>query len=259
MINSIMQKLISRRLYFVILAVVLLPACSAVQPVVPEDAPAPMHPVEELVKDDVQYAIDVYDPFEGMNRNIYIFNAQLDEYVLVPVVNAYTSYIPSFLRQGVHNFFSNIATVTDIMNSGLQLKGDKTLDNSLRFVSNTTIGLLGVFDVATGMGFPEQKEDFGQTLGYWGAGAGPYLVLPFFGPSNLRDTTGLITDSLVSSYFLDEVGLNYDSGWEAFYYIMQGIDTRAAIPFHYYESGSPFEYETVRLLYNEGRNVLIAD
>ncbi len=259
MIATIIQKLISRRLYFVVLTVVLLPACSAVQPVVPEDAPEAMHPVKELVKDNIEYAIDIYDPLEGMNRNIYIFNAQLDEYVLIPVVNTYTTYVPSPLRQGVHNFFNNIATVTDILNSALQLKSEKTFNNSVRFVSNTTIGLLGVFDVATGIGFPEQEEDFGQTLGYWGVGDGPYLVLPFFGPSNLRDTTGVIADSLVNTYFLDEVGLNYDHGWEAFYYIMLGINTRAAVPFRYYESGSPFEYETVRLLYTEARRVLIAE
>ena len=193
-----------------------------------------------------------------MNRNIYIFNAQLDRYVLLPVVDVYQQYIPYFLRQGVHNFFTNLTSINHTINSALQINGEATLNNGLRFVSNTTLGLLGVLDVATPMGFPEMKEDFGQTLGRWGAGDGPYIVLPLLGPSNLRDTTGRVGDFVISSWYLDELGMNGDSGWAAFYYIMNVIDTRAHTPFRYYQSGSPFEYETVRLLYTSSRNAMIA-
>jgi len=121
------------------------------------------------------------------------------------------------------------------------------------------MGIGGIFDIATGMGYPEIKEDFGQTLGYWGGNDGPYIVLPFFGPSNLRDTSGLVVDTAINSWFTDDVlGLNGDDGWMYFYYVMNGINTRARTPFQYYQTGSPFEYETIRWLYTSGRQAMIA-
>lgn len=241
------------------LIIIVLPACSAIQPQEPENAETPIHSVDSIVKDDVEYAVDVYDPWEGMNRNTYIFNANLDTYVMLPVVNVYRDYVPFFLRQGVNNFFSNIASFNHTVNSALQLNGETTVNNGLRFISNTTIGIAGIFDVATGMGFPEIKEDFGQTLGYWGVGDGPYVVLPLFGPSNLRDSGGLVVDFAVTSWLTDDVfGLNGDGGWLVFYYIMTGVNTRAETSFQYYQSGSPFEYETIRWLYTSGRNAMIA-
>ena len=247
-----------RHLLILAIAVMVLPACSAIQPQEAVDAEPPMHPVDSIVKDDVEYAVDDYDPWEGMNRNIYIFNAELDRYVLIPVVTAYDDYVPFFLRQGVHNFFSNLNSIGHTINSALQLNGETTVNNGMRFISNTTIGIVGVFDVATGMGFPEIKEDFGQTLGYWGVSDGPYIVLPVLGPSNLRDTTGTVVDIAMSSWYLDELGLNGDDGWKYFYYVMNAIDTRANAPFRYYQAGSPFEYETIRWLYTSARQAQIA-
>ena len=260
MITFLKKITASHQYVLILLAVLLLPACSAVPPQEPADADPATYPVNEVVRDDVYYAIDVYDPWEGMNRNTYIFNAYADEYVLLPVLGVYENYVPSILRQGVHNFFSNLSSFGHTINSGLQLKGESTLNNGLRFVSNSTIGILGFIDVATGMGFPEMKEDFGQTLGYWGVSDGPYIVLPLLGPSNLRDTTGIAVDFVINDYFVNDLlGMNGDDGWSYFYYIMYGIDARAKVPFRYYQSGSPFEYETVRLLYTSGRKVLIGE
>ncbi|MBE9525871.1 MAG: VacJ family lipoprotein [Proteobacteria bacterium] len=239
--------------------ILLLQACSAVPPQEAVNAEPAVHDVNDIVKKDKVYPIDVYDPWEGMNRHTYIFNAQLDDYVLLPILNVYQRYVPDFLRQGVRNFYSNLTSFVHTINSGLQLNTESTANNGLRFISNTTIGVLGIFDVATGMGFPEMKEDFGQTLGYWGVGEGPYIVLPLLGPSNLRDTTGIAVDFAFNDILLNEFGMNGNEGWLYFYYMMYGIDTRAKIPFRYYESGSPFEYETIRMLYTNGRRVLIAE
>ena len=248
-----------RHLLILSIIVLVLPACSAIQPQEPEDAAATTHSVDSIVKDDVEYAIDIYDPWEGMNRSTYIFNAKLDRYVMLPVVNVYQDYVPSFLRRGVANFFDNLASFNHTLNSALQLNGENTVNNGLRFISNTTIGIGGIFDVATGMGFPEVKEDFGQTLGYWGVDEGPYIILPLFGPSNLRDTTGLAVDFTATTWLTDDVfGMNGDGGWLAFYYIMTGVDARAKTSFQYYQSGSPFEYETIRWLYTSGRQAMIA-
>ena len=237
--------------------ILTLTACGATQPKEP-DNPEVQRPVESLMKQDVNYAIPVDDPLEGMNRSIYVFNTKLDRNVLVPVIDVYRGYVPNFLRQGIHNFYSNLASINHTFNSALQLKGEKTVNNGLRFISNSTLGLLGILDVATGMGLPEQKEDLGQTLGYWGVGNGPYIVLPFFGPSNLRDTTGLVGDFALSDWYTDELGLNGNNGGLTAYYLFSTIDTRNNVNFRYLENGSPFEYELMRLFYTKGREVLIA-
>ncbi|MCU7938482.1 MAG: VacJ family lipoprotein [gamma proteobacterium symbiont of Bathyaustriella thionipta] len=258
--NSFIKTALLRQYILIFVVLLLLSACSAVPPQEAAHEEPAMHPVSDIVKDDVIYPIDVYDPWEGMNRHIYIFNAHMDDYVLLPVLEAYQNYVPFFLRRGIHNFYSNLTSFEHTVNSGLQLNGEATANNGLRFLSNSTIGLFGVFDVATGMGFPEMKEDFGQTMGYWGVGEGPYIVLPLLGPSNLRDTTGLATDFfIISDFLLNETGMNGNEGWLYFYYMRYGVDARAKVPFRYYESGSPFEYETMRLLYTSGRKVMIGE
>ena len=262
MLNLNFITLLSKSLHRLLLLsiiVIMLPACSAIQPQESVDAAETMHSVDSIVKEDVEYAIDIYDPWEGMNRNTYIFNAKLDRYVMLPIVNGYRDYVPLFLRQGVDNFFSNISSFNHTFNSALQLNGETTANNGLRFISNTTMGIGGIFDIATGMGFPEIKEDFGQTLGYWGVDEGPYIVLPFFGPSNLRDGSGLVVDFAVTTWLTDDVfGMNGNGGWLVFYYIMIGVDARAKTSFQYYQSGSPYEYELIRWLYTSGRQAMIA-
>lgn len=134
------------------------------------------------------------DPFEGFNRSVDVFNRNVDTYALKPVAKGYLAVVPEPIRQGVSNFFSNIGDVIVAINNLLQGKPKSAASDIGRFAVNSTIGVLGLFDVATDMGLKKHDEDFGQTLGYWGVGPGPYLVLPFFGPSNVRDGLGFVVD-----------------------------------------------------------------
>lgn len=133
---------------------------------------------------------DPQDPYEGFNRTVYEFNQKLDEKVLQPVARGYDRVVPDPLDRGITNFFSNLDDVLVVFNDLLQLKGRQTAEDASRLVFNTTFGLLGFIDVASGMELPKHEEDFGQTLGYWGVGPGPYIVLPLFGPSDVRDAVG---------------------------------------------------------------------
>ena len=134
------------------------------------------------------------DPLEPMNRAIYSFNDGVDKVIFKPVAQGYRAVLPQFARTGVSNFFSNINDVLVALNNLLQGKVINAVSDLGRVVVNTTIGIAGFFDVATHFGLEKHNEDFGQTLGRWGIGDGPYLVLPFAGPSNLRDVVGRAVD-----------------------------------------------------------------
>jgi len=138
------------------------------------------------------------DPLESMNRGIYKFNDVTDKALLKPVATAYTKVTPSPIRTGISNFFNNLFSVTTILNDLLQLKFTQAFTDTGRFVINSTFGLAGFIDVAGMDGIPNHQEDFGQTLAVWGIHDGAYLVLPFFGPSTLRDTTGFLVDSMTT-------------------------------------------------------------
>jgi len=138
---------------------------------------------------------DPRDPIEHVNRAIHSFNDGFDRTILTPVAKGYKKVTPSFAQTGVRNFFSNLDDVTVVANDILQLKVEQTTRDFMRLAINSTFGFLGVFDVAREMGLQKHNEDFGQTMGRWGAGSGPYLVLPFVGPSNLRDAAGFMVDS----------------------------------------------------------------
>lgn len=131
---------------------------------------------------------DPRDPWETMNRSVYQFNDALDVMAIQPAAKAYVTVLPSPVRTGIHNFLGNIGDVWSMANSALQLKGQATAETFMRITVNTFLGLGGVLDVATEMRLEKRKEDLGQTLGYWGVQPGPYMVLPIFGPSTLRDT-----------------------------------------------------------------------
>jgi phospholipid-binding lipoprotein MlaA len=135
------------------------------------------------------------DPLEPFNRGVYQLNDAVDRAVLKPVATAYRDVLPSPVRTGVNNFFSNLQDAWSAVNSALQLKGEAAANNLVRFGVNTFLGLGGVLDIASEMRIERHTEDFGQTLGYWGVGAGPYLVLPLLGPSTVRDTGALPVDS----------------------------------------------------------------
>jgi phospholipid-binding lipoprotein MlaA len=134
------------------------------------------------------------DPLERMNRGTHRFNTAVDNAVLRPVAVAYREHMPDGVRTGVNNFLENLAYPTTIVNNLLQLKIKDTLSDIGRFALNSTIGIGGLFDPATRFGIPKNDEDFGQTLGRWGVPAGPYLVLPFFGPSTMRDGPAIYVD-----------------------------------------------------------------
>ena len=138
------------------------------------------------------------DPLEGMNRGIYKFNDVTDRALFKPVATAYKAIAPTPVRKGFNNFFNNLGSITTVLNDLLQLKFANAFTDAGRFIINSTFGLAGFIDVAAMDNIPNRKEDFGQTLGYWGAGNGAYLVLPFLGPSSLRDTTGLVFDTATS-------------------------------------------------------------
>ncbi len=134
------------------------------------------------------------DPFEGFNRAMFSFNDALDGAILKPVAEGYRASLPPLVRAGVTNFFSNIDDLWEAVNNTLQGKIDAALQDIMRFSVNTVFGLVGVLDIASDMGLQKHNEDIGQTLGKWGVGSGPYLVLPFFGPSSVRDGAGLLVD-----------------------------------------------------------------
>jgi phospholipid-binding lipoprotein MlaA len=137
---------------------------------------------------------DPRDPWEPWNRRVDSFNEHVDTVVLKPVAIAYREIVPPLARTGVSNFYGNLSDAWSAVNSLLQLKVQQAADNMLRFSFNTVFGLGGVLDIATEMGIDRHREDFGQTLGFWGVGHGPYMVLPILGPSTVRDTLALPVD-----------------------------------------------------------------
>ncbi len=135
------------------------------------------------------------DPLEGINRGIYKFNDVTDRALFKPVAKAYKAVAPTPVRKGFNNFFNNLGSITTVLNDLLQLKFANAFTDAGRFIINSTFGLAGFVDWAGMDNIPNHKEDFGQTLGYWGAGNGAYLVLPFLGASSVRDTVGLVFDT----------------------------------------------------------------
>jgi phospholipid-binding lipoprotein MlaA len=227
----------------------MVSGCSTtVQPVA-----EPLRPVSEYVKPDVQHAIQVSDPLEGVNRRIYRFNYYFDTYLFLPVVNAYRFVMPDYAENRVSDFLDNVLEISNLTNCILQIKPKETGITIGRILINSTVGIFGLWDPATQMGLARQDEDFGQTLGYYGIGNGPYLVLPIFGPSNLRDAIGSGADVFA---FITIDPLNFDNNEEwmqSTFNALYAIDKRKRTPFRYYASGSPFEYDLVRLLYTEKR------
>jgi phospholipid-binding lipoprotein MlaA len=134
------------------------------------------------------------DPFEPVNRVVFKFNDSVDQYIAVPVAKGYQKVTPQPLRTAVSNFFSNLGDLTNAANALLQLKITDATEDIMRFAFNSTFGLGGLLDWATPAGLPKHHQDFGLTLGHWGIPSGPYLVLPLFGPSTVRDSMGLIVD-----------------------------------------------------------------
>jgi phospholipid-binding lipoprotein MlaA len=134
------------------------------------------------------------DPLEGVNRKVFAFNDATDRWVFTPVAKGYRFVLPGFLRTGISNFFSNLDDVWVSVNDVLQGKFQEGLEDATRVIFNSTFGIAGIFDFASDVGLPKHNEDIGQTLGRWGVESGPYVVIPFLGPSTFRDGFGLVFD-----------------------------------------------------------------
>ena len=147
---------------------------------------------------------EINDPFEDLNRDIFIFNEKLDEKLLKPAALTYRKVTPQFARTGVTNFFNNLEEIDTTINQVLQGEIKYAFNDASRFVINSTIGLFGLIDVASKMGLEKHEEDFGQTLGVWGFDSGPYIMIPFLGPSNPRDLLSRPISSFLSGTFAME-------------------------------------------------------
>jgi len=143
-------------------------------------------------------SLDERDPWEGFNRGVYSFNEGIDTVLFDPLGKAYNFIMPTFLDNGVSNFFSNIAQIPVIANDILQFKFDQAVNDTVRLFLNSTVGLLGFLDVSSEAGLPSSKADFGQTLAHWGVDSGPYLVMPFFGPGTVRHAAGYAVDGAMN-------------------------------------------------------------
>jgi phospholipid-binding lipoprotein MlaA len=164
------------------------------------------------------------DPFEDINRVVFNVSDSLDEVLLKPTAQIYSEYTPLFLKDSVTNFFYNIAEIDTVINQLLQGKPKLAAQDSLRFLINTTIGIGGIFDIATRMGLSRHDEDFGQTLGYWGVPAGSYVFVPFVGPSTVRDLFGIPLSWYVSGSFAIE-----DEKTKIVFSFLDVIETRERI------------------------------
>lgn len=165
---------------------------------------------------------DPRDPFEGYNRAMYSLNDTLDRALIKPLAQGYNLIVPAPVNKGVSNFFSNLGDITSAINNLLQFKVGRAFSDLGRVAINTTIGIGGLFDVASNMNLPRYGEDFGQTLGAWGVASGPYLVLPIIGPSSLRDSVGVVAD-----WFTDPVTYVQDDTLRWSLRGLDLVDTRA--------------------------------
>lgn len=200
---------------------------------------------------------DPRDPLEPMNRAIHDFNEGLDRAVLKPVATGYRAVMPGFAQTGVRNFFSNLGDVGILANDVLQFKLESSTSDVLRISINSTFGFLGLLDIASEMGLNKNNEDFGQTLGHWGVGDGPYLVLPFFGPSSFRDGTGLVVDMQYAD-LIREVESVQSRNLTSLVRVVSRradlIDAKNAI-----DAAALDPYEFTRDLYLERRRALVHD
>ena len=175
---------------------------------------------------------EVRDPLEKMNRGIFWFNDKADVYVIEPVARGYRYVMPNPLETGVHNFFNNLRYPVYLVSDLLQFKFTQMLEHTGRFVVNSTVGVAGLIDVGKHVGLPDHEEDFAIALAYHGVPPGPYLVLPFLGPSNLRDAVGLLADAVLNPfYWVGRTDL-HDDAQNALIYgstALKAIDTRARL------------------------------
>ena len=207
----------------------------------------------------------INDSLEPFNRRMYAFNTQLDRKVLYPASRVYAAVVPKPIRKGISNFYNNFSEIPTFVNSLLQLKPGKAANALGRFVVNSTVGILGVADVAKNMGMKRDPETMGDTLGHYGVGTGSYLVLPMFGPSNIRDAIGTGIDTVTEGAVrgVAEEKLFFDTGvFDKTVYgftrpVVTGLNARSMLSMRYGDLNSPFEYDLVRALYHNYRKIQV--
>ncbi|WP_315288526.1 VacJ family lipoprotein [Leptotrichia massiliensis] len=207
----------------------------------------------------------INDSLEPFNRRMYAFNTQLDRKVLYPASRVYAAVVPKPIRKGISNFYNNFSEIPTFVNSLLQLKPGKAVNALGRFVVNSTVGVLGVADVAKNMGMKRDPETMGDTLGHYGVGTGSYLVLPMFGPSNIRDAIGTGIDTVTEGAVrgVAEEKLFFDTGvFDKTVYgftrpVVTGLNARSMLSMRYGDLNSPFEYDLVRALYHNYRKIQV--
>jgi phospholipid-binding lipoprotein MlaA len=199
---------------------------------------------------------DPSDPWERYNRDMYAFNEALDRSFFKPLARGYNAITPDPVNRGITNFFNNLEDVRSALNNLLQFKIGRAFSDLGRVAVNSTAGLLGVMDVASNMNLPRYDEDFGQTLGVWGLDPGPYLVLPFFGPSSARDGVGVVVDWYTYPVIL------IDDPWIRWGLLgLDVIDTRADLLYasRVLEEAALDPYAFVRDAYLQRRRDLVYD
>ena len=198
-----------------------------------------------------QAAAEENDPWEETNRGIFSFNRGVDDTVAKPVARAYRDVVPQFGRDSISNFIQNMGEPVNFVNAVLQGADDRAAETAVRFIFNTTAGVGGFFDVAEGYGLPVNQEDFGQTLAVWGAGEGPYIMLPLFGPSNVRDTVGRVVDQFSNpiGYFMPTVGSVTTGGFGVIGKREENLETLQDL-----EDNSVDYYAALRNLYRQNRD-----
>jgi len=196
------------------------------------------------------------DPLEPLNRATYKFNDHLDRAVIKPLAKGYNYIMPEPASRGVTNFFNNLADIRSALNNLLQLKIGRAFSDVGRFAVNSTVGILGLMDVASNMNLPHYGEDFGQTLGVWGVGTGPYIVLPVLGPRTGRSTVGLVAD-----WYADPITHINDNHWRWGLRGLELVDTRAGLlnASRVLEQAALDPYAFVRDAYLQRREHLVYD
>lgn len=246
------------KLIIISVLILILTGCAGRVALLPGEEP-PMHTVSEFSDDE--NVSRTRDPWEGFNRSMYKFNYEADRFVILPVIAGYETVVPRIARTGVSNFFANVREVRTFYNCILQAKGKKSLVTLGRFLTNSTIGIGGLFDPATAFGMRRENENFDHTLETWGVDTGPYLVLPVLGPNTARSTAGLAVDGGVRWAMMSAIdpfgGTGASTEIETGGTALETVDLRHRESFRYYDSDYPFEYYMVRYLFSQERDLKI--
>lgn len=218
-----------------------------------------------IVSSQVFQLTGINDSLEPFNRRMYAFNTQIDKKIVYPASQIYAAVVPKPIRKGISNFYNNFSEIPTFVNSVLQLKPGKAVNALGRFVVNSTVGVLGVADVAKNMGMKRDPETMGDTLGHYGVRTGTFLVLPVLGPSNIRDAIGSAADTMAEGAVRTaaEEKLFFDTGvFDKKVYgftrpAVTGLNARSMLSMRYGDLNSPFEYDLVKAFYYNYRKIQV--